>query len=110
MEKVGMLPYRVRGYCATCRKEFGPAKEGSLGRRIKCEDGHLAQVISADDSAEWWLRKEMWLLNWQNRYSPFARLRIVQKCLSRQFRETGPSKPLQAGSFLVITFGLIITA
>jgi len=111
MDKIGKLPYRVLGYCATCGKRFGEAKKEFLGCRIQCtEPSHLAQVISADEPAEWWLRKEEWLLKWQLRYSPFRVLREIQRSLSKKFCRKEPSKLLQAGPYLLACFGFIIIA
>lgn len=69
----GQLPYRVRGYCGTCGKEFGEAASDRLGFRIKCDDDHLAQVIAEGEIAATWLRVEARLLKWQIS-SPFAKL------------------------------------
>lgn len=97
METTGHLPFRVRGYCGTCGKEFGPARPSCFGYRIKCDDGHLAQVIAAGRTAAWWLRREAWLLKWQTFYSPFA---VV--------RRFWPS--LEAGTFILIFFGVLFSA
>lgn len=111
MDKIGELPYSVRGYCATCGRNFGNAKKGSLGRRIRCDNpSHLAQVISADESAEWWLRREEWLLAWQNSRSPFPILRCLQRKLCQKFCGKEPEKPLQAGRFLLVCFGVFVLA
>lgn len=94
MSAHGELPFTVRGYCGTCRKEFGEARPDSLGYRIKCKPDHLAQVIAAGNTAAWWLRREAWLRRWQTVYSPFAVLR-------RQWSS------LQAGPFILVLFGII---
>jgi hypothetical protein len=117
MDEIGKLPYSVHGYCATCGKDFGTAKREFLGRRIDCTDpDHLAQVISADGPAGWWLRREEWLLKWQTGRdrrvlcSPFALLRRLQRYLSLKLSKTEPAKPIQAGTFLLAAFGLIALA
>jgi len=117
MDDTAKLPYSVRGYCATCGKEFGTAKKEFLGRRIDCTDpDHLAQVISADSPAEWWLRREEWLLRWQTgrgrRFlcSPFPLLRRLQRYLSLKLRKKEPAKPIPAGTFLLLSFALIVLA
>jgi hypothetical protein len=97
MPTTGHLPFEVRGYCGTCGKEFGAAKPSCYGYRVRCADGHLAQVIADGPTASWWLRREAWLLRWQATYSPFPLLRNV-------FRS------LDAGAYLVAYFGVLVLA
>lgn len=111
MDRIGNLPYTVRGYCATCGKDFGEAKPEFLGHRIECSHpSHLVQVISADEPAEWWLRKEEWLLRWQNHYSPFQQLRKLHGCAYEKYCGTAAPKLFQAGPFLLLSLGVIIGA
>ncbi|MGO8731404.1 MAG: ion channel [Terriglobia bacterium] len=111
MEEIGSLSYEVIGYCATCGKEFGRARKDTLGRRIRCaENCELAQVILADKSAKWWLRREEWLLKWQKYWSPFPILRCVHNRLTKLFRRREPKEPLPAGHFLLVSFVLIVIA
>ena len=111
-DQIGELPYAVCGYCATCGKRFGAAKKGSLGRRIACPRGasHLAQVISADRPAEWWLRRERSLLTWQTKHSPFAQLRSLHRKLYQKLCGHAPEKEVQAGHFLTASFSLLVVA
>jgi hypothetical protein len=111
MEPVGKLPYDVHGYCATCGKDFGPAKPEFVGRRIECVNSdHLAQVILTKEPAAWWLRREENLLRWQNCYSPLAVMRCIQRFINRHCSKDRPRKLPQAGSYLAISFLVILTA
>ena len=111
MTPVGKLPHEVHGYCATCGRDFGRAKAEFLGRRIECANSeHLAQVISTEERAAWWLRREECLLRWQMCYSPFAVMRYIQGFINRHCFKDRPSKLPQAGSYLAISFLLIFAA
>ena len=111
MAPIGKLPYEACGYCATCGKDFGPAKAEFLGRRIECANPeHLAQVISTGEPAAWWLRREECLLRWQKCYSPFGVMKCIQMFINRHCFRERPSKLPQAGSYLAISFLLILAA
>lgn len=111
MTSIGKLPYGVHGYCATCGRDFGPAKAEFLGYRIECTNPeHLAQVISTEERAAWWLRREECLLRWQNCYSPLGIMRCIQRFINKHCCENRPPKLPQAGFYLVISFLVILAA
>jgi hypothetical protein len=111
MRSGGKLP-KVRGYCATCGKEFGRAKGKFLGYRIKCaKPEHLAQVISTEEGAARWLRLEKCLLRWQFCYSPLGVMRrCIQRFINQHCCKERQSKLPEAGSYLVISFLVILGA
>src|ERR1035441_8064251 len=103
MRDTGDQPYEGIGYCATCDRELGEARKDALGRSIKHKKDDksppcLARVIlKKNKSAIWWLRKEAWLLKWQNRFSPFAVIRHVDS-------------QAEAGHYLILSTLVILLA